>query len=151
MKGGLREIFWMLLPFFCLALPHLVRNHLLYGNLTGLNAAMNPLALKGENSVFLAVSSIQASFWATAGRYNEISFYYPAPGVIFSYLAIFGLLRDYFRKSKPLLTLIRDPLGIAFIETFLLLLFIDFLYGYYLQEGQGRFLFHFLFGSVVLC
>ena len=150
MKGAFRDAGIMLIPFFLLALPHLIRNQLLYSNMTGLNAAMNPLALIGENSFFIALGSIQSSFWATAGRYNQISFYYPAPGVIFSYLALWGLIRDYFSKRSPLITLIRNPVGVAFIESFLLLFAVDFFYGYFLQEGQGRFLFHFLVPAALL-
>ncbi len=149
-KSAFREVSVMLVPFLFLALPHLIRNQLLYSNMTGLNAAMNPLALTGENSFFMALSSIQSSFWATAGRYNQISFYYPAPGVIFSYLALWGLIRDYFCKRSPLIILIRNPLGFAFIESFLLLFLVDFFYGYFLQEGQGRFLFHFLVPAALL-
>ena len=153
-RRSLKRAFWesaiVLLPFLILALPHMIRNYLVYANITGLNVAMNPLALTGENSFMGALSSIQSSFWATAGRYNEISFYYPAPGVIFSYLALGGLARDFFGRRKPLIPLLQHPLGSAFTLSFLLLLTVDFFYGYFLQEGQGRFLFHFLVPAALL-
>ncbi len=142
-----RAILAAVLPLViaCVVLsPWVMRNIELYGSLTGESAANNVHHWKSIfHGLFKVGSSIQDTYWAVSGIYNNVGYPYFTLGRHISYIAMAGLLFGLFRKRRELVALVpgRAAMMIVFIIAILINLALVFRFGLLYAQGQGRFLY----------
>jgi 4-amino-4-deoxy-L-arabinose transferase-like glycosyltransferase len=134
----------VLVPAAVIYFPWALRNWRVYGTLTPERLSANPSSwpspLYGMAS---AVHNLIKSFWAVSGISNDVGYPLAALGMIFTVLALIGLIRGWKQTQlrEALVAESSEPLLAALLLAVIVNVVLVLRFGYLTGMGQGRHLF----------